>query len=67
MCRDRGSCRPLAATTRVSGLTIFASRSNGFAVIDADANQLTVSLVDGNGATVYTDTLKKDATAVSDR
>jgi hypothetical protein len=43
--------------------SVFASRSNGFAVIDADANQLTVSLVDGNGATVYTDTLKKDATA----
>ena len=47
--------------------SVFASRSNGFAVIDADANQLTVSLVDGDGTTVYTDTLKKDATSASDR
>jgi tartrate-resistant acid phosphatase type 5 len=40
--------------------SIFSSRSNGFAVIDADASQLTVSLVDGTGKTVYTETLKKD-------
>jgi tartrate-resistant acid phosphatase type 5 len=41
--------------------SIFSSRSNGFAVLDADANQLTVSLVNGTGTTVFTDTLKKDA------
>jgi tartrate-resistant acid phosphatase type 5 len=44
--------------------SIFSSRSNGFAVIDADSSQLTVSLVDGTGKTVYTDTLKKDSTTV---
>jgi tartrate-resistant acid phosphatase type 5 len=45
--------------------SIFSSRSNGFAVIDADATQLTVSLVDGNGVTVYTDATKKDITTSS--
>ena len=45
--------------------SIFSSRSNGFAVIDADAARMTISLVDGNGATVYTDTLTKDTTAGS--
>lgn len=43
--------------------SLFASSSNGFAVIDADATRLTVSLVDGAGKTLYTDTLKKDATS----
>ena len=33
--------------------SIFSSRSNGFAVIDADATQLTVSLVDTSGKAVY--------------
>ncbi len=42
---------------------MFASSSNGFAVIDADATTLTVSLVDGIGKTLYTDTLKKDRTS----
>lgn len=41
--------------------SVFASRSNGFAVIDADRSQMTISLVDSGGATVYTDTIKKDA------
>jgi hypothetical protein len=45
--------------------SVFSSRSNGFAVIDADHVQLTVSLVDGNGVTLYTDTIKKDATSPS--
>jgi tartrate-resistant acid phosphatase type 5 len=45
--------------------SVFSSRSNGFAVIDADPAQLTVSLVDGNGVTVYTDTIKKDTTTSS--
>jgi tartrate-resistant acid phosphatase type 5 len=43
--------------------SVFSSRSNGFAVIDADLAQMTVSLVDGTGTTLYTDTIKKDATA----
>jgi hypothetical protein len=43
--------------------SLFASSSNGFAVIDADATRLTVSLVDGAGKTLYTDTLKKDPTS----
>jgi hypothetical protein len=41
--------------------SIFASRSNGFAVIDADRLRLSVSLVDGTGQTIYEETLKKDA------
>jgi tartrate-resistant acid phosphatase type 5 len=45
--------------------SVFSSRSNGFAVIDADRTQMTVSLVDGNGATLYTDTIKKDTTTAS--
>ena len=40
--------------------SVFSSRSNGFAVIDADGTQMSVSLVDGNGTTLYTDTIKKD-------
>jgi len=40
--------------------SVFSSRSNGFAVLEADAAQLTVSLVDSTGTPVYTDTLKKD-------
>ena len=45
--------------------SLFSSRTNGFAVIDADAAQLTVSLVNDAGTTLYTDTLKKPATTVS--
>ena len=37
----------------------FASRSNGFAVVDADDKQLTVRLVDATGKTVYEDTIVK--------
>ena len=40
--------------------SIFSSRSNGFAVLEADATQLTVSLVDNTGTSVYSETLKKD-------
>ena len=45
--------------------SVFASRSNGFAVLDADITQMTVSLVDGNGVTIYTDTIKKDPATAS--
>jgi tartrate-resistant acid phosphatase type 5 len=45
--------------------SVFASRSNGFAVIDADPAQLTVSLVDGSGKTLYTETLKKPASSAA--
>jgi hypothetical protein len=44
---------------------VFSSRSNGFAVIDAEHAQMTISLVDANGVTLHTDTIKKDATAIS--
>jgi tartrate-resistant acid phosphatase type 5 len=43
--------------------SLFATRANGFAVIDADPLQLSVSLVDGTGKTVYTEALKKDRTS----
>ena len=39
----------------------FASRSNGFAVIEADARRLTVKLVDVTGAVVYEDTVTRTA------
>lgn len=39
--------------------SVFSSRSNGFAVIDADEVEMTVSLVDGSGVAVYVETLKK--------
>ena len=45
--------------------SVFSSRSNGFAVIDADRTQMTISLVDSSGAAVYTETLKKDGTTTS--
>ena len=45
--------------------SVFASRSNGFAVLDADITQMTVSLVDGTGVTIYTDTIKKDPATAS--
>jgi hypothetical protein len=45
--------------------SVFASRSNGFAVIDADPAQLTVSLVDGSGKTLHTETLKKPASSAA--
>jgi tartrate-resistant acid phosphatase type 5 len=39
--------------------SIFASRANGFAVIDGDDQNLTVSLVDATGKVVFEETLKK--------
>jgi tartrate-resistant acid phosphatase type 5 len=42
--------------------SIFASRSNGFAVIDADADRLVVSLVDTSGKPVYEETIRKTPT-----
>jgi tartrate-resistant acid phosphatase type 5 len=45
--------------------SLFASRSNGFAVIDAQRAQLQVSLVDGQGATVFEKTLQKAATTAN--
>lgn len=39
--------------------SLFASRSNGFAVVEADGNRLSVKLVDVNGAVVYEDILTK--------
>jgi hypothetical protein len=39
--------------------SIFASRSNGFAVIDADRESLIVSLVDASGKPVYEETIQK--------
>ena len=43
--------------------SVFASSSNGFAVIEADSAQMSISLVDGTGKTLYTDTLKKEGTS----
>jgi tartrate-resistant acid phosphatase type 5 len=42
--------------------SIFASRANGFAVIDGDDQSLTVSLVDGAGQVVFAETLKAKGT-----
>lgn len=39
--------------------SLFASRANGFAVIDGDNQDLTVSLVDGTGKVVFEEALKK--------
>jgi tartrate-resistant acid phosphatase type 5 len=41
--------------------SVFASRSNGFAVIEADAARLTVAMIDGTGKQVYEDVLTKPA------
>lgn len=43
--------------------TTFASSTHGFSVIEADAKQLTVRLVDSTGKTVYETTLKKGTPA----
>ena len=43
--------------------SIFASRSNGFAVIDADHTRMTIGLVDGTGTTIYENTLTKPTTS----
>jgi tartrate-resistant acid phosphatase type 5 len=42
--------------------TIFASRANGFAVLEADASRLTVRLVDTTGQAVYEEVITKAAT-----
>jgi hypothetical protein len=39
--------------------SLFASRSNGFAVVDATSSQLIISLVETSGKVVYTETLRK--------
>ncbi len=41
--------------------SVFASRSNGFAVIEADRDRLVVSLVDASGKPVYEETIRKPA------
>ena len=45
--------------------SLFATSMNGFAVLDADPLQLNVSLVDGTGKTVYSETLKKEPTSIA--
>jgi tartrate-resistant acid phosphatase type 5 len=45
--------------------SIFASRSNGFAVIDADDGRLTVTLVDGTGRPVYEHSLRKPSLSIA--
>jgi tartrate-resistant acid phosphatase type 5 len=45
--------------------SIFASRSNGFAVIEADRDQLVVRLVDTSGKPVYEETIRKTAATSS--
>jgi hypothetical protein len=47
--------------------TIFASRTNGFAVLEADAARLTVRLIDSAGQQIYEDVVSKPATASSGR
>ena len=39
--------------------SLFVSRSNGFAVLDADANRLVIKLVDDTGKVVYEDPITK--------
>jgi hypothetical protein len=43
--------------------SVFASKANGFAVLDADGGELTVSLVDTTGTPVYTETIRKGRTS----
>jgi tartrate-resistant acid phosphatase type 5 len=45
--------------------SLFVSRTNGFAVLEADANRLVVKLVDGSGKVVYEDPISKTLTAPS--
>lgn len=42
--------------------SVFASRANGFTVIEADQSRLIVRLVDVSGTTVFEDTIRKDST-----
>jgi tartrate-resistant acid phosphatase type 5 len=41
--------------------SVFASRANGFAVLEADQSRLIVKLVDVSGETIFEDTIRKDA------
>jgi predicted phosphodiesterase len=41
--------------------SVFASRANGFTVIEADQSRLIVKLVDVSGKTVFEDTIRKDS------
>jgi hypothetical protein len=42
--------------------SLFSSKSNGFAVLEADDTALTINLVDHTGTPVYTETIRKDRT-----
>jgi hypothetical protein len=43
--------------------SLFVSRSNGFAVLEADANRLVIKLVDGTGTVVYEEPIAKPTTS----
>ena len=43
--------------------SLFVSRSNGFAVLDADANRLVIKLVDDTGKVVYEEPITKPLTS----
>jgi tartrate-resistant acid phosphatase type 5 len=45
--------------------TLFASSANGFAILDADANRLTIRLVDTNGQAVYEEVITKASTTIA--
>ena len=45
--------------------SLFVGRTNGFAVVEADASRLVVKLVDGTGAVVYDESITKSLTAPS--
>jgi hypothetical protein len=45
--------------------SLFVSRSNGFAVLEADATRLVVKLVDATGKVVYEEPITKGLTAPS--
>jgi tartrate-resistant acid phosphatase type 5 len=47
--------------------SIFASRTNGFTVLEADQSKLTVKLVDVNGQTVFENTIRKTGTTNAPR
>ena len=43
--------------------SLFVSRSNGFAVLEADAQRLVIKLVDGTGKVVYDEVIAKPLTS----
>ncbi len=47
--------------------TLYASRANGFAVIEADASQMKVVLVDTTGKPVYENVIRKSTTVATAR